>query len=209
MSNNNLDLHSADVLESWLDGSLSPSQRAAVEQRIATDPAYASEVKRLRGLDAGLKLVGRSAQGGGTMRPAAEAQARAAMHTAREGKAPARASSGLRLVAPLFAALLIVMLGVLFWPSLRDAVVSQPQATPVSAPLADFRWEQMKPDRFSVQFTNLSVNASDQTWQFGDGQQSNAPNPLHVYAQAGDYTVTLNVRNSQFNATRVEVVHLR
>ncbi len=209
MSSNNLDLHSADLLESYLDGSLPSSQRREVEQRIATDAAYALEVKRLRQLDSVLKLVGRSAQAGGTMRPAAQAQARAAMHAALDGKAPARIGGGLSLVAPLFAALLIVMLGVLVWPGLRDAVVSQPQATPVSAPTADFRWEQMKPDRLSVQFTTLSTNASAQTWQFGDGQQSNDKNPLHVYAKAGDYSVTMVVSNSQFNATRVEVIHLR
>ncbi len=209
MSSNNLDLHSADLLESYLDGSLPSGQRNVIEQRIVNDPAYASEVKRLRQLDSALKVVGRSAQAGGTMRPAAQAQARAAMHSALDSKAPVRPSSRLRLAAPLFAALLVVALGLLVWPGLHDSVVSQPSATPVSAPLADFRWEQMKPDLLSVQFTNLSANAIAQTWQFGDGQQSNAKNPLHVYAKAGDYNVTLVVNNSQFNATRVEVVHLR
>lgn len=206
---NNLDLYSADLLEGYLDGRISPSQRTIVEQHIAADPAYASQVKRLRQLDAGLKLAGRNASAGSTIRPAAEAKARAAMHAALDGKAPARASSGLRLIAPLFAALLIVMVSIFALPSIRDGLLGQPQPTPLTAPTADFRWEQLKPDRFSVQFTNLSSNASDQVWQFGDGQQSSDKNPLHTYAKAGDYSVTLTARNRQFNATKIEVVHLR
>ena len=34
-------------------------------------------------------------------------------------------------------------------------------------------------------------------WNFGDGQQSNSPNPAHVFTADGNYTVTLTVTNSQ------------
>lgn len=43
---------------------------------------------------------------------------------------------------------------------------------------------------YSVQFTNLSVNASQFWWDFGDGNTSSADTVSHVYPE-GDYAVTL------------------
>jgi PKD repeat protein len=44
----------------------------------------------------------------------------------------------------------------------------------------------------SVQFTNLSTNATSYVWNFGDGSAtSTATNPLHVYTAIGAYTVSL------------------
>jgi Zn-dependent metalloprotease len=43
----------------------------------------------------------------------------------------------------------------------------------------------------SVHFLNTTVNGSAYTWAFGDGATSTQPNPLHVYTQAGTYTVKL------------------
>ncbi len=45
-------------------------------------------------------------------------------------------------------------------------------------------------------FVNTSVNATSYAWDFGDGQASIDPNPIHVYATAGTYTVKLTVANS-------------
>ncbi|MEN9611498.1 MAG: hypothetical protein RLZZ628_2312, partial [Bacteroidota bacterium] len=48
----------------------------------------------------------------------------------------------------------------------------------------------------SVAFTNTSTNATDATysWNFGDNTAANTQaNPIHVYAQAGTYTVALTV----------------
>jgi hypothetical protein len=42
------------------------------------------------------------------------------------------------------------------------------------------------------QFTNLSANAADFNWDFGDGEQSTEANPVHTYAVPGNYTVTLS-----------------
>lgn len=208
MSSNHIDLSSADVLERYLDGSLAPELRSAVEQRSASDPGYASTVKQARQLDTALHSVGRRNAASAVMRPAAEAQARATMHTALDGKAPARAFAGPRLVAPLFALILIALLAVVVWPSINSSLLSRP--TPVAAPTAAFRWEQQsKQDRNTVQFTNLSSNYTDETWSFGDGQTSAAHNPMHIYANGGDYTVILTVRNSQLNATQTEIIHLR
>ena len=47
----------------------------------------------------------------------------------------------------------------------------------------------------SVQFTDLSENATEWNWNFGDGSSSIEQNPIHVYSTAGNYTVTLTVNN--------------
>ncbi len=43
----------------------------------------------------------------------------------------------------------------------------------------------------SVQFTDLSKNATGWNWNFGDGANSTEQNPIHTYSTAGNYTVTL------------------
>ncbi len=58
-----------------------------------------------------------------------------------------------------------------------------------------------------VSFTDLSMadtTLTSWTWDFGDGASSSAQNPTHAYAAAGQYTVTLTVRNL-FNCSDVEV----
>jgi PKD repeat protein len=47
----------------------------------------------------------------------------------------------------------------------------------------------------SVQFSDLSKNATGWNWNFGDGANSNLRNPVHVYAAAGNYTVNLIASN--------------
>ncbi len=47
----------------------------------------------------------------------------------------------------------------------------------------------------SVGFTNKSVSALSYNWNFGDGNTSTAVNPVHIYANAGIYTVTLYANN--------------
>jgi len=43
----------------------------------------------------------------------------------------------------------------------------------------------------TVQFSNLSNNASSYYWDFGDGSTSTVQNPSHTYNSYGNYTVTL------------------
>lgn len=45
----------------------------------------------------------------------------------------------------------------------------------------------------SVRFNNTSSKSGAVTWDFGDGTTSNDPNPVHKYAKAGNYQVTLTV----------------
>lgn len=43
----------------------------------------------------------------------------------------------------------------------------------------------------TVQFTSNSINCDMFEWDFGDGNTSTDENPVHTYAQPGDYVVTL------------------
>ncbi|RKX23148.1 MAG: hypothetical protein DRP35_00200, partial [Candidatus Zixiibacteriota bacterium] len=47
----------------------------------------------------------------------------------------------------------------------------------------------------TVYFTNTSVGATSQNWDFGDGATSTAENPIHIFNSAGTYTVTLTSTN--------------
>ncbi len=44
-----------------------------------------------------------------------------------------------------------------------------------------------------VAFTALAINAQSYLWDFGDGQTSTEPNPVHEYADGGYYKVSLSV----------------
>jgi hypothetical protein len=56
-------------------------------------------------------------------------------------------------------------------------------------PKADF-WFNM--NDLYVDFYNLSLNANEYFWDFGDGNTSADENPVHVYDVHGNYTVTLH-----------------
>jgi PKD repeat protein len=55
-------------------------------------------------------------------------------------------------------------------------------------PIADFNYGA---NNLNVTFTNNSVNAENYSWDFGDGNFSSAPNPTHLYNNAGIYNVKL------------------
>jgi len=63
--------------------------------------------------------------------------------------------------------------------------LSQWQFTP-PAPQAGF---QVTLSGDSVQTTNLSSDASQVIWQWGDGSVDTASTPIHVYADSGTYTI--------------------
>ena len=48
----------------------------------------------------------------------------------------------------------------------------------------------------TVNFTDLSTNATNWSWNFGDGGTSTVQSPSHTYTGYGSYTVTLTVSNS-------------
>ncbi|WP_297464447.1 CARDB domain-containing protein [Thermococcus sp.] len=60
-------------------------------------------------------------------------------------------------------------------------------------PAVDFTWSA---DYLTLSFTaeaNDSDGISRYLWDFGDGERSGEPNPLHTYARGGIYNVTLTV----------------
>ena len=52
-----------------------------------------------------------------------------------------------------------------------------------------------------VTFTNSSLNATTFSWDFGDGESSTDENPTHLYAEGGNYNVSLtaNGEDNQVN----------
>ena len=51
-------------------------------------------------------------------------------------------------------------------------------------------------DEGTMSFTNNSINANNYTWSFGDLTTSMEINPVHTYAESGDYLVCLTASNS-------------
>lgn len=62
----------------------------------------------------------------------------------------------------------------------------------VNKPTAAFTWGPNPPqENVPVQFTNLSTDATNYLWYFGDGDSSREVNPLHEYNTSGQFTVDL------------------
>jgi PKD repeat protein len=60
-------------------------------------------------------------------------------------------------------------------------------------PIASFTYVQ---NGLTVTFTNTSTGSTSWLWNFGDGNTSNAQNPVHTYLANGTYTVTLTAYNN-------------
>ncbi len=76
--------------------------------------------------------------------------------------------------------------------------VSSPQSvTVVPPPVASFTEDQTSGTApLAVQFTDASTNTpTSWLWSFGDGSTSTTQNPLHTFATAGTYLVTLQATN--------------
>ena len=87
-----------------------------------------------------------------------------------------------------------------------DSIVENQFITVYPNPVVDFT----APDTtgcfpFPVQFSDLSVSETgsitNHSWDFGDGDTSSLPNPLHTYTSAGNFSVTLKVTNN-YGCTR-------
>ena len=78
-------------------------------------------------------------------------------------------------------------------------------ARPGQDPVASFDAEGSEANPLEVTFTNLSSDPEtaddglDYTWDFGDGETSTEYEPVHVYDEAGEYSVTLTVEDPQHN----------
>jgi parallel beta-helix repeat protein len=79
-------------------------------------------------------------------------------------------------------------------------------AAPIRQPAAAFRATPRVGDiPLAVQFTDTSTGSPRAwRWTFGDGTSSTERNPLHVYREAGSYTISLRVSNAAGNSTRTK-----
>ncbi|MDI9394945.1 MAG: NosD domain-containing protein [Euryarchaeota archaeon] len=74
-------------------------------------------------------------------------------------------------------------------------------------PAADFTTDVISgPAPLTVQFTDLSQNAVEWNWDFGDGTSSPEQNPQHIYTAAGNYTVALKASNINGTASKTAVI---
>lgn len=74
------------------------------------------------------------------------------------------------------------------------------------APNVNFEVDQQNVNEDSpVQFTDLSdLNPTEWYWDFGDGEDSEEQNPIHVYVHPGTYSVSLTATNSNGVSTLVK-----
>lgn len=70
-------------------------------------------------------------------------------------------------------------------------IAAFPKADFVASPLLVVQDEE------AVAFENLSLNATDFVWNFGDGSVDNEVSPLHLYKDTGTYSVTLIATSQQ------------
>jgi gliding motility-associated-like protein len=77
----------------------------------------------------------------------------------------------------------------------RDSVTT-PRFVHIKPPIARFDVAPVNCTiKFSRQFNDLSIGATEWQWDFGDGASSTQRNPVHVFNRAGSYIVKLTVRN--------------
>jgi len=60
----------------------------------------------------------------------------------------------------------------------------------------------------TVTFTNLSVNATSYSWDFGDGGVSTEKNPAHLYVTPGTIYVTLTAKNGSKTNSLIKTITL-
>jgi PKD repeat protein len=77
-----------------------------------------------------------------------------------------------------------------------NTLVRQNYIEVIPNPVSSFTYTQ---DGLTLTFTNTSTNATDYLWNFGDGNTSIVPNPVHTYSGPGTYTVTLQSSNDCAN----------
>jgi PKD repeat protein len=59
-----------------------------------------------------------------------------------------------------------------------------------------------------VNFNNLSVDADEYSWDFGDAATSTAKNPAHVYAVSGTYNVCLTATNHYDSDNACKIINI-
>ncbi len=91
----------------------------------------------------------------------------------------------------------------------RASLLTSPVcALPVAAPVAAFYADLVKCDG-TVHFQDSSLNSPfNWFWNFGDGTTSTQQNPVHTYAQPGNYTVTMVSNNMLGSHAASQQIHI-
>lgn len=83
----------------------------------------------------------------------------------------------------------------------------------ILGPHATFEKKRDCQDPFKVQFESDIQDATEYSWDFGDGSPNvhNVKNPIHIYSQTGNYTVRLTALNSATGCdyTSIKDVYIR
>jgi PKD repeat protein len=77
-------------------------------------------------------------------------------------------------------------------PQGSNTIVRQQYINVIGNPTSSFTYVK---NGLTATFTNTSSNTNEYLWNFGDGNTSTLQNPVHTYASAGTYTVTLQSIN--------------
>jgi choice-of-anchor B domain-containing protein len=74
-----------------------------------------------------------------------------------------------------------------------DTIVSSALIAVATHPIAAYATSA---NLLTINFSDNSTNATNWTWDFGDGNNSNTQSPVHTYSAAGSYAVCLTAGNS-------------
>ena len=73
------------------------------------------------------------------------------------------------------------------------------------APTVDFEYQA---NGQSVNFSGISLTATEWHWDFGDGDTSNVQDPVHIYEESGNYQVCLTVEDTCYFAEYCEEIEI-
>jgi PKD repeat protein len=82
------------------------------------------------------------------------------------------------------------------WSLLMTVFLACDDEAVVEETVASFQFEAGETEFLTVTFTNFSTNYASSAWAFGDGETSAEESPVHAYAEAGTYEVTLTVTSA-------------
>ena len=91
----------------------------------------------------------------------------------------------------------------------KSALITVSEQPVLTLPIANFTANPMSGYApLTVQFANLSQNATVWNWDFGDGTNSTEQNPTHIYSSEGSYNANLTVSNANGTDSKIETINV-